>query len=648
VTTIELYVRLLFGTTVVLAPGWLLARSLGVRGAAGAVAWSLGLVFVALAATFLLESSIATATALFGIGAVAALGAYVARGREKQIAILPPVPQRWWALVAGIVLGALLWRVTGTVQGDGLFHLARIRKLLTFDELSLDGVSEFADGSLHPGYAFPLWHGFVALVAKLSGTDPEQVVLHLPSILAAVAVVLAYEAGWALFRRTWAAAAAAGAQVALICFAPGSGGSYPLLALPETASRQLLVPAALVLALEAIRRPAVPLYVSTALAGFALAVVHPTYALFLWIPFSGFLVLRVLWRRSEGRPGAAALAALSVPAALYMLWLLPTVSDTASVSPDRSELERAVAKYRDYLDVISLDTFSLAPEVLIRTGAIAVVAVLLFPLGALASSRRWAAFVVGGSLALLVVLFVPLVFSEFSELVSLSQARRAAGFFPFAFAFAGGMGVLSRALGPFLPSLALIAGTLLQFLTPGDFEDPLSDAGPSWIVWLAVAGGASGIVVGTVRKGPPYEAPAGFAAALFLLPVVAVGLARWTPPDPIPGASLSPGLVAALREQVREGSIVYSDQETSYRIAAYAPVYVAVAPPGHVADTEENRPYVRARDGRAFLATGDLSIPRRYGAEFLVVDRLRRRVTFDLPLLYRDGRYLLYELPPRS
>ena len=95
------------------------------------------------------------------------------------------------------------------------------------------------------------------------------------------------------------------------------------------------------------------------------------------------------------------------------------------------------------------------------------------------------------------------------------------------------------------------------------------------------------------------------------------------------------------------GTIVYSDPETSFRLAAFAPVYIAVAPPGHVADTEENRPYERARDARRFLRTGDLSIPREYGAEYVVVDRpalgprarppgrLRGRALHALPPLAR-------------
>jgi hypothetical protein len=642
---LELYFRLAFATALVLAPGWLLARALGVRSVAASLAWAMTLLLVALAATFALASSITTTIALLGVAGFASLAAMLARQVPARGA-----PDRWLAGVAGAVLGVILWHVAGTVQGDGLFHLARVRKLATFDELSLDPITEFADGGLHPGYAFPLWHGFLALVAKLSGTDPEQVVLHLPSLLAVLAVVIAYEAGWAVFRRDWAAAAAAAAQVAITCFAPGHGGAYTVLALPETAARQLLVPAALALAFETIRSPSTRLLISTGAAGLTLAVVHPTYALFLWIPFVGFLLVRALWARSDLRAGLGALAALVVPGVAYMLWLIPVVRDTASVSPSRAEVQRALQQYAGYLDIRSDTSYSLVPEVFVRTGAIAVVAILLFPLAAYASRRRWAAFVAGGSLAVLVVTLSPLVFAQLSDVVSISQARRVAGFLPFAFAFAGGFGVLSRVIGPLLPSIALVAGAVLEYTYQGDFDYQLGDdSPPGVIVWVALALGAVGLAVGAVRRGPAFEAPAGVAAALFLLPVVAVGLAQWTPRDPPEGQhQLSAGLIQALRTSVPARSIVYSDQETSYLIAAFAPVYIAVAPPGHVADTEENQPYVRARDGRAFLASGDLNIPERYGADYLVVDRLRQQRAFDLQRLYRDDGFVLYRLPSRG
>jgi hypothetical protein len=643
VSNISLYLRLALAAALVLAPGWAVARALGVRTLSATLAWAFAVLFAALGITFLLESSLTLTMALLAVTAIVALSTDILLHAKPE----PPIPGRWLAAGGGAAIGILLWSVAGTVQGDGLFHLARVRKLLEFDELSLGSVGEFEDASLHPGYAFPLWHGFLALIARLAGTDPEQVVLHLPSVLAIVAVLVAYEAGWALFQRTWAAGAVAGAQVALICFSPGKGGAYAFLSLPATSSRQLLVPAALALALTAMRTHSAAVYASAAAAAFALAVVHPTYAIFLWIPFAGFLFVRALWTKEDVRAGLAALGALAIPASLFLLWLVPIASDTVSVSPDADELQRAFEQYRGQLNVRSDTSYSLAAEVFTRSGPVAIAALLLIPLAVLAARRRWSAFVVGGSLAVFAFMLIPLLFVALSDLVSISQARRAAGFLPFAFAFAGGLGVLSRLVWPWLPPLALVAGALLQWQYPGDFDYVLDDPGPSWVVWVSVGGAVLALVVGFVRRmRPPLEANAGLAAALFLAPVVAVGLTDWNPVPPPPASTLSDGLVDALRSSVPERAIVYSDQETSYRIAAYAPLYVAVAPPGHVASTEKNRPFARAADARKFLATGDLTIPRRYGAQYLVVDRLRMREPIRLPELYRDARFVLYRMPP--
>jgi hypothetical protein len=647
VNAVELYLRLAFATGLVLAPGWLAARAIGLRGVSSALAWSLTLLFASLTFVFLLGSSLVTAIVLYAVAGFAALGAMLARRRDPA-ARARPTPERWWVAGAGVILGIVLWHVAGTVQGDGLFHLARIRKLLAFGDLSLHRVVEFHDGGLHPGYAFPLWHGFIAVIAKLSGLDPEQVVLHVPTVLAPLAVLIAYEAGWALFRRVWAAGAVAAAQVGIACFAAGHGGSYVLLAQPETAARQLLVPAALALAFETVRAPSAPRYASIGAAGLALVVIHPTYALFLWIPFAGFLAVRALWVREELRHELASFGALILPAMLFLLWLIPVLRDTASVAPDAAERARALQQYASYVDIGSATSYHLKPDVLIRTGAIAIAAVLLFPLACLAARRRWAAFVVGGALAVLAITLISPLFTHFSDVVSLSQSRRAAGFFPFAFAFAGGMGVLSRLIGPLLPSLALVAGAGLEAAYPGDFEYALNAGAPGWIVWAAGTAGVLAVVVGIVRRGPTLEANAGFAAALFVLPVVVVGLARWTPTPAPPLSTLPPGLAHALRTIVPAGAVVYSDQETSYRIAAFAPVYIAVAPPGHVADTKQNRPYQRARDGRAFNATGNLQIPRSYGAQYLLVDRRRTHRAFELPELFRDVSFTLYRLPVAS
>jgi hypothetical protein len=635
-SSLLLLLRLALATGVVLVPGWLVARALGVRGASATLSWALVVVFGALAVTFFVRGTLTLTLVLLLVAGVAVLPFTRGGGKERAPG---------WAIVAvvGTVVGLLLWHVAGEVAGDGLFHLARVRKLVDLNGLSLHRVDEFPDGGLHPGYAFPLWHGFLALVAKIAGVDPARVVLHESTVLAPMALLTSYEAGWALLRRTWAAAAATAATVALAAFAAGHGGAYISLALPATVSRQILAPAALALAFATIRTPTRGLIASTAAASFALVVVHPTYALFVLLPFVGFLAVRVAWTREDLRSGALALAALAVPAGLFAAWLYPILRDTRSVSPGAGEKERGLAQYHDQLVISSAHSYHLAPALFGRTGAVAIAALLLVPLAALAARRRWAAYVVGGALTVLALTLASPLFVPFSDAVSLSQARRFAGFLPLAFAFAGGLGVLAGFLGRWVVPGALAGGIAFQLLYPGDFGSGLRSGLPAWPTWIAAAGAVVALAVGFWRR-EPREASAGLAAAVFLLPVVVHGLAHWSPVRTDTAYALTPGLVHALRADVPGGDAVYSDLETSYRIAAYAPVYVCNGPPGHVANTKLDRPYERRRELRRFLRTGDLAIPRRCGARWLVVDRSRATLRFRLRPVYNDSRYALYRI----
>jgi Family of unknown function (DUF6541) len=635
-SSIFLLARLALATGLVLAPGAIAARAVGVRTTSATLAWGLGLVLGAMTLVFLVHASLTLALVLLLVAAL------VATPLARRRPALPEVPGRAGVWCAGAVLGLLLWHVAGEIGGDGLFHLARVRKLLELGNLHLSTVNEFADGGLHPGYAFPLWHAFLALVAKVSFADPEEVVLHEPTVLAPLAVLVAYEAGYAIFRRACPAAVSAGAAVAIAVMAPGHGGAYTALALPATASRQILVPTALALALVAMRTPSRGLLLSAALASLVLAAVHPTYAIFLWIPLAGFLAVRWAWRREPLRDDALALAALVVPAALYFLWLLPVVRSTASVSPGAAERARGFEHYADQLSGTA-DRFSLAPEVFGRTGAVAVAALLLVPLTALASRHRSAAYVVGGSVTIFAFTLVPWLFTPFAGVVSLSQARRLAGFFPFGFSLAGGMEVLAALLGPVAAPVALASGIVLQWQFPGDFGYALDEGGPAWATWVAVAGAVVALVLG-LRGLRSRVARAAVASALLLLPTYLHGLSAWSASSARPAGPLTPGLVAALRTTVPLSAIVYADLESSYRIAAAAPVYICNAPPGHVADTTRNHPYVRRDDWRRFNRTGDLGIPRRCGATWLVIDRQRFDTRPRLPVAYRDGRYTLYRL----
>ena len=296
--------------------------------------------------------------------------------------------------------------------------------------------------------------------------------------------------------------------------APAYGGAYTALALPATASRQLLVPAALALAIEATRRPTPAVLASAAAASFVVAVVHPTYALFLVVPVhrasspygsSGCVATPC---RTASRSGP------TLPMAAFFAWLLPVIGDTASVSPDERERLRGFEQYDGQLEGTP-DLFSVVPELFGRSGAIAVAALLLLPLAALAARRRWAAYAVGGALAVFAITLLPWIFTPFSDAVSLSQSRRLAGFLPLRDRARG----RDRRARP-ADRTAGRAGRARGWsgaATPlsGDFGYFLEDGGPAWATWFAVVGCVVALFVG-LRGRPPLERRAALATVLLL------------------------------------------------------------------------------------------------------------------------------------
>ena len=644
-----LWLRLAFATAVLLVPGVLVARALGRRTVSASFVWSVALVAGALALTFAVHGSLWLTLGLVLAAGLAALPFRRSSPDER-------LPGRAAVAVAGIVLGALLWGIEGVVRGDAIFHLGRMRKLDDFGALSLRAVDEFRDGGLHPGYAFPLWHGWLALVAKIAGVDPAQVVLHEPTLLAPLALVLAYEMGAVVFGSAWLGLATMVAQVALIAFAPGYGGSYVSLELPGTVARQLLVPAVLTLFFLFVRGPSWTAGITLAAAGMDLGFVHPTYALFLALPLVGFGLARLVLVRTDLRENAAGLLAYGVPVLLVFAWLEPIVAQTRSHNPSAAVLAGQLRHYARDVVVSSPRSFHLAPAMASRGGAIAVAGLVLVPLAGFASRRRWSALVLGGTFIVLVLELSSFLFPHFSDLVSLSQSRRAAGFIPFAFALAGGAAVLARVAGRVLLPAALAAGIVLERLFPGDFGTKLHNGGPAIVTWIALVGGGLALAVGTVianRRLGTYEQAgpvAAAAVALFVLPVAVHGFANWNAEgagrDPY---ALSPGLVSFLRDRVPEKSVVLGDLETSYRISAYAPVYVVVAPVVHVADTKANNPYGRAADLKPFLRTGSLATMRKYHPGWVVlrareVAPIRRLERNGLKPVYRDGRFVVFRL----
>jgi hypothetical protein len=604
------YLRLVGATAVVLLPGALIARAAGRRSTAASFVFGLAAVFAAWAVVFTVHGDIVLA--LWVLAAIGVIAFLVGLRRPLR----PPWPRGGWPFcLGGLALGIALWHVAGIVSGDGLFHLARVRKLVDLGDLHLRTLDEFRDGGLHPGYAFPLWHCFDALVAKVSGLDPGIVVNHEESVLAPIACLLVWESGLAVFGSAAAGAAVLAGQLGLYVLAAGHGGSWTSLALPATGAKQMLVPAAIALFFSLVETRSWVLAAAVAAAFGELSLVHVTYALYALIPLAAFAVVRLPdWTRS-----GAALAAAVAPTLGALLWLRPLANESLGRNPTPAALAAGLQKYALELQVWSTHRFRIDPALVGRSGPVAIAALVLVPLAALAFRRRWSAYVLGGTVALLALLLVPTIFVHFTKVVSLSQSRRAAGFLPFTFAFAGGLALLARTV-LVLPA-ALAAGIVLEWKWPGSFAYGLAGSAPRLFTWIAFVGAIAGIVVGALffrrRSVDERHGRAALAATLFVLPIAFHAARHWSPLASEDPHALSPALVRELK-RVPPRAVIIAPVQTSYRLLAAAPVYVVAAPPVHVANTRSNQPYVRVKEVEAWLAGRAPGVARRYGATWAV------------------------------
>jgi hypothetical protein len=638
---------------VLLLPGACRVRFLDLRASIGvqlaaALAWSLAAIFAFLVLTFAVGASLSLVVGLLGVATAVGfiLSLRTAGLTPEREDVLSAV-----ALVAvGAVLAGALWWATETIGGslgpsvsDALFHLGRIRKLDELGSLdSIDVMNEVDGEHVHPGYAFPLWHGALALIARLAGVDATLVVLYLPAILVPLTLLVTYGAGRALFGSEGGGVATVIGWLALFVLPFGGVGSLQYLAQPGGASRFLLVPAvlALVFAFVADRRPA--LLACTSACALALAVIHPTYVVFLAVLLGGFFLARaVLDGPHDLRRIAAALGALVVPSALFFAWLVQFVGDT----------RRSQAQFPQEVETIG-SAMRLRPDQLAWGGGTKVVALAAIALALLAAGRRWAAYVVGGFLALMLIALVPPLFDPFADAISISQAKRIASFLPLPFALAG-LAVLAGRLRVFGVGAALAAGLAAELA----FRAPATGAG--WLVWSAAVAAALGLFAfGFARARAPREPGsrwAVLAAIALALPAAVSGFAgyeRWDNPDPY---GLSPGVTAALRTDVDPLAVVLAPSFTSYRIVGYAPVRIVVNPHGHVALDDADYDARAQSVQRFFFEPGvtheeQQAVLDRYSVSWVLVDRSRGTPTLPdgLSRVYADDRYVLYRVDARE
>src|SRR5207237_8740281 len=222
-----------------------------------------------------------------------------------------------------------------------------------------------------------------------------------------------WEAGVAVFGSAAAGFAVLAGSLGIYVFAAAHGGSFTSLALPATSAKQLFVPASIALFfgyLES-RRAAVAASLAVAFGG--LALVHATYAVFALIPLAAYAVVRL----GEWAASATALLAGAVPTGLVLLWIRPLVDETRSHNPSDQALASGLVHYERDLQIWSTHHFRVMPALVGRGGAVVVAALVLVPLAAFAARRRWGAFALGGTVSILALMLVPVLFVLFSALV---------------------------------------------------------------------------------------------------------------------------------------------------------------------------------------------------------------------------------------
>jgi hypothetical protein len=649
---------------VLLVPGALLLRALGWPASpgialAGSFALSLAVDAFALALVFAAGGSILLMAIVIGaVSVVVAVPAALRNGAQP----LEPVEKR--ALTAVFASGALfsvvVWLAAGPINGDGFFHLGRARKLAELNVLNgLSSVDEFKDGGLHPGYAFPLWHAVDALVARLAGVDVTEVMLYLPGLLVPLALLLAYAAGNAVFRSPLGGVALAAVQLANLGLARreqnlAGTGLFETITQPQAASHLLLVPALVALAFAFIVDGGGIVLLCLAAASMALTLVHASYTPFVVLLLLGFVFARLVLARTW-EPllirATISLGAVTAPVVLFLVAFYPVIRSSSSVTPSTSLRDHELAAYGSLATKLG-PWFGMSPEAVARAGPVVVAGLLAIPFAALAARRLWAAFVLGGSVAVLIVVLVPPVFTILADVLSVSQARRLPEFLPVSFAVVGGCIGLSR-LRAWGVAIAGAVSAVLVVLYPGEFTWVYAHGGPSWAVALAVVGGLGALLVGVWRPlwGPEPSRWALAAALVFVVPVAVAGLSRVSeaPPDTV----FTSGIVDAVRADVSTNEVLFSDRTTAYRITAYAPVYVNTSLPGHVAEVHANHVFARARDTKRFF--GGTTIPAsdreailaRWGADWVLVNKERTYPEAFLQrftLVYQDARFALYDV----
>jgi hypothetical protein len=620
---------------VLVLPGWALLRAADLDGrldavtiaaaspAAGLVPWA-GALAVAVAAGLSLDAALVLVA-----GATAVLLA--SAPPRLPVRPGPRALRRAAAAVAALIAVAVVagrWQ-TG-LQGDALFHAGRVRKLVALPELSLSGVSTYADGALHAGYPFPVLHAAQAGAIRLARIDASAAYPDLAPAFAIMVALAAFAAGRLL------AGSAVGAIVAILATWEAltrSDGPLGYAQQPASFTFLVLFPLALGLLAAAFDQPRDRRLAAAALTAVALVVaVHNTYAL----PLVAMAVAgAVACRRGVGMALAAVAFVAIGYAAVY--WAALAGAPRAA---GRTVEDGGFALWDGHAVALSAGT-------LLRDRPHVVLVLLALPALLLVRRGRhgMAAAFAGGALALVAL---PFVTTAVVEVVGAGQARRMAAAVPWPLAGAVAVGVAAAELRtPWLlaASFAVAAASLAVALV---------GTGSGWALAVAIAVtlAVAALVAWRAVRGeeiaPRAAVAARPAAAVLLLAALLSGavldrggevLDRARDGTPAPRAVVSPGLVSFLRGHdgglpvvlaPARGSRADGYSGVAYQLVGRADVYAVAIAEAHSRAEPKNHPAERRRAVREFFspAASDAErrrILRRYDVDLVVVDAVRQR-----------------------
>jgi hypothetical protein len=385
------------------------------------------------------------------------------------------------------------------------------------------------------------------------------------------------------------------------------------------------------------------------------SIIHASYVPFMIMLIGGFIGARALLQRDrvELRRGAVLVGALTVPFALFMVWLYPIASHGG-----------ASLALETFATIMNVDgsLLSMKTEWVSRGGAAQIAALLLVPLAGAATRTRAGVFIASTTAIVILILIVPWFFTPFSAVMSVSQGRRLLFYLPWAFALAGGAMALAR-FGYIAVAGSLVAGVVLQILWPGDFAYTLLDPGPQGVAWFA---GISAIVVLLVglRRTLPVRYQERWAVpivAVLLVPAAVVGLfeMRTVPlSDPIRtelldlGLGIGPSLAKAVTRHVGRDDVLLAEPPVAFRLTAVSPVYIVAAQDAHGGDTAQNRHQERrlAVLGFYFRYTNDATraaVLRDYDVDWVLTRQHRsypRAFLSQFDVVYETKKFVLYRI----